>query len=281
MLEIPLEEIRNNLSKKIPKNLLKLIPKNWEKIGDVLIIVLSPKLKPYKEIISQKYAEILKCKTVLDDIGGIYGEFRTPDVELLYGSDNTVTIHKENGIRYKLDPQKIMFSSGNMNERIRMAHISKKSETIIDLFAGIGYFSLPIAVYSKPKRIFACEKNKISYKFLCENISLNGVTNIIEPIEGDNRLVSPKNCADRIIMGYIGSTKSYFSNALKCLKEGVGFVHFHEKYPEEIVPEKPLNELQIIANESNRIIKIINYRKVKMYAPKIGHYVFDLKIEEK
>ena len=281
MIETPLEEIKYKLAKKIPKNLLKLLPNNWEKIGEVLIIVLSPKLKSYKELISQKYAEVLKCKTVLNDIGGIYGEFRQPDVELLYGSDNTITIHKENGIKYRLDPQKIMFSSGNMNERIRMAKISNGSETIVDLFAGVGYFSLPIAVYSKPKRIIACEKNKISYKFLCENIFLNGVTDIIEPIEGDNRLIAPKNCANRIVMGYIGNTINFFSTALKCLNEGVGIVHFHDKYPEEIVPNKPLKNLQSIANEFNRIIKLISYNKVKTYAPKIGHYVFDLKIEEK
>ncbi len=58
-----------------------------------------------------------------------------------------------------------MFSSGNMNERIRMSNISKPNEVVVDLFAGIGYFTLPIAVYSKPKKIYACEKNPISYDF--------------------------------------------------------------------------------------------------------------------
>ncbi len=140
-----------------------------------------------------------------------------------------------------------MFSSGNMDERIRMAKISNNSEIVIDLFAGIGYFTLPIAVYSKPKKIFACEKNRISYNYLCENIVLNNVIDIVEPLRGDNRKVAPKNVADRIIMGYIGDTNKFLTTAFECLKDYQGTIHYHEKYPEKIVPDKPLIQIQKIA----------------------------------
>jgi tRNA wybutosine-synthesizing protein 2 len=277
----PYQEIKIFLSEKIPTNLIDIIPIKWEKIGDVLIIVLESELEKYKFIIAEKYAEVLNCKTVLNDVGGILGELREPQVEIIFGDKETITIHKENGIKYKLDPQKIMFSSGNMDERIRIAKISNESEIVVDLFAGIGYFSLPIAVYSKPKKIYACEKNEISYKYLCENIILNNVLDKVQAFKGDNRIVAPKNVADRVIMGYIGDTYKFLPTAFNCLKDCRGIIHYHEKYPDKIVPEKPLEQIQKIADDFERSINLLKLKKVKSYAPGISHFVFDLRIEDK
>ena len=158
MIETPYNLISKQLTNELPEDLLKKLPNKWEKIGNVVTLILPKELVKFKEIVGEKYAEILNCKTVLNDIGGITGEFREPNVEVIFGSKETETTHKENGIFYKLDPQKIMFSSGNIDERIRLATISNKSEVVVDLFAGIGYFTLTIAVYSKPEMIVACEK---------------------------------------------------------------------------------------------------------------------------
>jgi len=277
----PFDEIKELLSKKLPLELLSKIPDKWEKVGDVLVVVLPPELNAYKDLVGKNYAEVLGCKTMLNDIGGIKGEFRKPKVEIIYGQKNTETIHKENGIRFKLDPQKIMFSSGNLKERIRMADISNKKETVVDLFAGIGYFTLPIAVYSKPKKIFACEKNKVAYDFLCENIVLNDVTSIVQQLKGDNRKVAPKNIADRVIMGYINQTHKFIQTAIDCLKNYCGVIHYHEVYPEDVVPEKPIKIVTKEAKKKNCEIKLLGYNKVKSYAPGIDHFVFDIKIGKK
>jgi tRNA wybutosine-synthesizing protein 2 len=279
MYKTPIQEIKRSISEKLPSDLIDKIPEKWEKIGDVLIIVLPKVLDKYKLVIAEKYAEVLNCSTVLNDVGGITGELREPQVDFLFGDKDTVTIHKENGIKYKLDPQKIMFSSGNMDERVRMSKISNVSETIVDLFAGIGYFSLPLAVYSSPKKIYACEKNKLSYNFLCENIALNNVLDLIQPVEGDNRIVAPKKVADRVIMGYIGDTFKFIPTALECLNNFRGIIHFHEKFPDNSVPDKPLRQIQNIADIYNRSANIINLKKIKSYAPGISHFVFDVKIE--
>ena len=277
----PLQEIKTSLSEKIPSHLIDNLPNKWEKIGDVLIIVLPKELEKYKFIISEKYAEILNCKSVLKDIGGIIGELREPEVQYIYGDKDTVTIHMENGIRYKLDPQKVMFSSGNMDERIRMSSISNESETVVDLFAGIGYFTLPMAVYSKPKMIYACEKNRIAYDYLCKNVVLNNVLENVHTLFGDNRNIAPVNIADRVLMGYIGDTSKFLKTALLCLKDCRGIIHFHEKYPEKNVPDKPIKEIQKIADEFDRSAKFINSKKVKSYAPGIGHFVFDIRFDDK
>jgi tRNA wybutosine-synthesizing protein 2 len=281
MIETPYYLITKQLSKELPDELIKKIPNKWEKVGDVVTLVLPKELEKYKELIGEKYAEILNCKTVLNDIGGIIGEFRKPDVEIIFGSKNTETTHKENGICFKLDPQKIMFSSGNMDERIRMATVSTNTEVVVDLFAGIGYFTLPIAVYSRPEMIVACEKNPVSYNYLKENITLNNVTDIVEPLKGDNRELAPKFIADRVIMGYIGNTRDFLETAINCLKEKIGIIHYHDKIPEKNIPNNPMDTVSKVADKFNRKAELIRYKHVKSYAPGIGHFVFDIKIGEK
>jgi tRNA wybutosine-synthesizing protein 2 len=280
MVETPLYKIKKKLSKNIPTNLIDKIPNRWEKIGDIVIIKLDDDLKKYSDIVGEIYGDFLDCKTVLNDVGGISGELREPNVKVIYGTNNTETAHKENKVRFKLDPQKVMFSSGNMDERLRMAKISSKDEVVVDLFAGIGYFTLPMAVHSTPKKIFACEKNKIAFDYLSKNIALNNVNSIVEPLFGDNRKIAPKNIADRVIMGYIGGTKDFLPIAIKSLNEGKGIIHFHEKYSDKIMPNKPLKTIEKKANKINRKIKLIQYKKVKSYAPGISHFVFDLSVGE-
>ncbi len=280
MVEAPFDEIKKSLSKTIPPDLFNRIPDKWEKIGDIVTIKLLPELKKYKTQIGEGYAKVLHCKTVLNDVGGISGIYREPNVEIIYGEKDTETIHKENGIRFKLNPQRVMFSSGNMDERIRMAKISNKKETVVDLFAGIGYFTIPIAVYSKPKKIFACEINPISYEYLYNNISLNHVTEIVEPLLGDNKEIAPKNVADRVVMGYIRDTHRFLQIAMNCLKDHTGIIHYHDVFPDDAIPKKPFTLIQKAAEQYNSDVELITFKKIKSYAPGVSHVVLDVKMGE-
>jgi len=280
MVETPLSKIKKSLSNEIPLELTNYLPEKWEKIGDIVIIKLNEKLRNYGGKIGKTYAEILCCKTVLNDVGGISGIYREPNVEILYGCENTETIHKENGIKYKLDVQKIMFSSGNMDERLRMAKISNKNETIVDLFAGVGYFTLPMAVYSKPKKIFSCEINPVAYKYLCKNIVLNHVTSIVEPLLGDNRTMAPKNVAERVVMGYIEDTERFLPVAFDCLENYSGFLHYHDVCPDELLPEKPLKMVEKTAEKYKKNVDLLTCRVIKSYAPGVSHVVLDIRVGE-
>jgi len=279
MLATPFEKIKKTLSNKISLESLNLIPEKWEKIGDILIIKLNKNLHDHSKIIGETYCEILNCKTALNDIGGITGIYREPKIEVIYGSSDTETIHIENGIRYKLDAQKIMFSSGNMDERIRMANISKKKETIVDLFAGVGYFTLPIAVYSKPKKIMSCEINPIAYDYLCKNIALNHVASTVEPLLGDNRKIAPKNIAERVIMGYFNENEMFLPTAFGCLKNNTGIIHYHDICPDSITPEKSLKKIKKSADKYKIKIDLLKFKVIKSYAPGISHIVLDIRVD--
>lgn len=55
-------------------------------------------------------------------------------------------MQRQHGIKYSLDVTRCMFSSGNVTERARMGRQACKDQVVVDLFAGIGYFTLPMLV---------------------------------------------------------------------------------------------------------------------------------------
>ena len=64
---------------------------------------------------------------------------RTPGIKLLYG-EGTEVIQKENGVSYHFDISKSMFSRGNISEKIRFSKFDVEGQTVLDMFAGIGYW---------------------------------------------------------------------------------------------------------------------------------------------
>ncbi len=276
----PFEMISNNfktIEPTLTADIFELLPRKWELLGDVLIVKFPQELEEYLPMLSEIYAEVLGAKTVLRETEKIRGPLRVPTMEVLYGT-RTETVHKENGVIFKFDASKLIFSSGNIDERERMAYISEPNETIVDMFAGIGYFTLPLAVHSRPEKIYACELNPVAYQYLQENIVLNDVGNIIEPILGDNRETAPEKIANRIIMGYIKQTVEFLPKAFKILNEEGGTIHYHDTCPNELLPAQPLQIVQKVATDHNKNVELLNYKKIKSYAPGISHVVLDVKI---
>lgn len=72
---------------------------------------------------------------------------RDSQAQLVLGASSWVQ-HRENGIMYALDACLCMFSSGNVTERARMGQLRCTGETVVDLFAGIGYYTLPVLVHA-------------------------------------------------------------------------------------------------------------------------------------
>ena len=268
----PIDEIRRTAA--IPEELKHLLPSKWEKFGDVGVIRLEAALDGHEGNIAKAYAEVLQLKTVLRDTGGISGEFRLPVTKLLYG-DDTETVHTENGIRYRFDAARIMFSSGNMEERLRMSELECDGDSVVDMFAGIGYFSIPLAVYQKPKKIIACELNPVAFKYLEENVSMNRVSRVIRPVLGDNRELQGESIADRIIMGYVKTTHEHLPAAVRLVKSG-GVVHYHETCPNELLPDRPVGRLKAAVPGGS--VEILRMKEIKSYAPGISHVVVDARI---
>jgi len=273
--ESPIVEIRNDLAEQgLDRTIIDSLPDSWEMLGDVLVIKLPEEVMPTKKIVAEAYASVLGAKSVLRDLGEIHGATRQPKMELLVGTDTEAT-HLENGVLYSLDAANIMFSSGNVEERTRMGAIECDGEVVLDMFAGIGYLSLPMAVHHEPKRIYACEISKLTYDYLERNIGLNGVGEVVMPILGDNRAFTPPEKADRILMGYLNDTFMFLPKALESLRSG-GVIHYHENFPNAVLPGKPMAHLKEAAGE-DWTFEIIRNRIVKTYSPGVSHVVIDVR----
>ncbi len=252
----------------LPPRIKRKLPERYEKIGDILVIYLDSLLTPYRKDIGKAYKEAFNVKTVLLK-GKIHGEYRVPSYEIIAGSD-TKTVHKENRILYKLDLSKVMFSAGNIHERIRMS-LLPRDEEVVDMFAGIGYFTLPIAKFCH-SRVNAVEKNEEAYQFLCENIALNRVQELVTPHLMDCK--DFQGTADRVIMGHPEAYK-YLGKAFEVVERG--FIHYHAFVPEKDV-ERVERRLNAEAEKAGKHITMKELRKIKKYSPGVWHFVCDVEV---
>ncbi len=268
-----LEEI---LGESITETELSMLPSGWQILGNIIVVTIDPSIDHLKERIAESLIKMYpSCNTVVRDLG-INGQFRLPEREILLG-DNTETINKENGCLFKLDVTKVMFSKGNLHEKSLMSSIGT-NETIVDMFAGIGYFTIPMAVHAKPARIIAIEINPQSCAYLRENIVLNHVEDIVEARNGDCAELTPEGIADRVLMGYVGTTHHYLEHGIKALKKSGGILHYHETTPESLIFSRPIKRIKDVASKSGRKVEILECRKIKKYSPGIWHVVVDARI---
>ena len=253
---------------------VSLLPRKWEKVGDVLILRIPEELLHIRHEIASAYAEALGARVVLRESGRINGIHRVPEMEVLYGHD-TETVHFENGLYYKLDAARLMFSSGNIDEKLRMAALDCRGETVVDMFAGIGYWTLPFAVHAHADKVIACEINPVAFRYLRENAALNHVEHIVEPVLGDNRDLPGEMIADRVMMGYVRTTHHFLEKAFSLVKPG-GIIHYQDTFPLAVYPQEAMERLERAAG--GRSIQLMLSREVKSYSPGVSHMVLDVRV---
>ncbi len=249
------------------------MPDKWEYVGDIVIVRMDDVCYDNRHMIGEVYAKVLGAKTVCADMRGVSGEFRRPSMEIIYGTE-TESVRLENGIRYGFDVTKVMFASGNTDERMRMRNLDCEGEAVVDMFAGIGYFTLPLAKFSGARRVFACEKNPESYEFLVRNIRDNGLIDRVIPILGDNRNLLGSHFADRILMGYVQTTSDFLDTALRMIRPN-GIIHYHDTFYVNEYEEKIKSIFDKGCGDGYEILGI---REVKSFAPSVSHYVADVRI---
>lgn len=252
-------------------------------IGDIAIVRILDELDEEAEReIGQEILRLYPRLRAVVRLYGVKGVTRIPDAKVIAGDSNTETVYKENRCKFKLDVIKMMFCLGNLYERKRIVSLVKEGETIVDMFAGVGQFSIPIAVHSNPKIIYAFEVNPDTYAYLVKNVEENKVSGKVIPIMDDNRNAiryGLKQSADRIIMGYFPNTINYLSHALKLCKPEGTYIHLHDLARKGYGWQNLYEECLKIVSENKYEVELVNYRMVKSYSPSMAHWVLDLLVK--
>ncbi|WP_247005610.1 class I SAM-dependent methyltransferase [Halorientalis litorea] len=248
-------------------------PGSWAVVGTVVLVEMGDAPRP-AEVGDALLSLHENADTVLAR-GGIDGTQREPDVTVVAGDGDTETVHTEHGTRYALDLAAVMFSPGNKAERARMGDVTDDGERVFDMFAGIGYFTLPMA--RAGARVTAAEINATSFRYLLENAKLNDVHDRVDLYRADCREVAGGVEADRVVMGYYEAWE-YLDAALAALEPG-GVLHMHEATPESLVFERPVERLETAVNDAGRRVEILDRRRVKGYSEGVAHVVVDARVD--
>jgi len=134
------------LENRLPPHLLAGLPRALDVVGDIAIIEVPPELKTHEKLVGDAILKTHRnIRTVLAKAGVVSGTYRLRDFEVISGEPRTATIHKEYGCKYQVDVAKAYFSPRLSHEHERVASLVQKGETVVDLFAGVGPFSVLIA----------------------------------------------------------------------------------------------------------------------------------------
>lgn len=268
---------------------LKTAPGSWAVIGSVILADIGEAVRP-GEVGDALLAMHGSADTVLAR-DGIDGEHREPSVEVIAGEGDTETVHREHGTTYAMDLSNVMFSPGNKAERARMGDVvagdgegDGDPERVLDMFAGIGYFTLPMA--RAGAQVTAVERNPASFEYLVENVVRNGVQDRVETYRADCRdvvsggLDAAENggdtfAFDRVVMGHYDAYE-YLDSAFAAVVPG-GVLHVHEATPEALVPDRPVGRIRDAATEADRSVEILDTRDVKGYSEGVRHVVVDVR----
>jgi len=264
--------IQEALRGKIPPELYMYLPHSMDIIGRVAIIELPSHLENYEVLVGKAIVEIHKnIKTVLVKKGAISGAFRLRKFKIIAGLDITETEYREHGCIFHLDPTKVYFSPRLSQERWRIAQQVRKEETVIDMFAGVGPFSILIGKKCSNVRIFAIDINLDAFHYLKRNIIANRLHDQIIPHHGDAREIIKGNyigVADRVIMNLPEQSINYIDIACKALKTTGGIVHYYSFEAEPNTSENVMRKLSKAVSRTGRNIeKFSDIRLVKAVSP--------------
>lgn len=271
------------LEDRLPPYLLASLPKAIDFIGDIAVIEVPPELEAYKTDIGHAIIKAHKnVRTVLAKAGAIAGTYRLREFTIIAGEPKTETIHKEHGCKYYVDLAKAYFSPRLSYEHSRVSSMVKNGETVIDMFAGVGPFSILIAKIHENVKVYAIDINPNAVALLKRNIRLNRVEGKVYPILGDAKQIVKKmfkGSANRVIMNLPENAMEFVDAACEALKPEGGIIHFYSF----IKASNSLENLKLKFEEEvekfgRKVDEILFSRFVRETAPYEWQVVLDAKI---
>ncbi len=272
------------LEDKLAPHLLASLPHAIDFAGNIAIIEVLPELESYKSIVGEAILKVHKrVHTVLAKSGAVGGVFRVREFEVIAGTGKTETVHKEYNCTYYVDPKKAYFSPRLSHEHDRVASQVKEGETVVDMFAGVGPFSILIAKRCDKVQVYAIDVNPDAISFLEKNIEANRVRDKVKPIHGDTRKIIKEQLvgvANRVIMNLPEKAIEYVDVACEAIKPKGGVIHFYDftNAPDPLETAK-IRLIEAVKQTNRSVKKILLTKRVRATAPYEWQVVVDAEIQ--
>lgn len=164
----------------------------FDQIGHVIIVRVPEGLRHRRaEIGRALIAAVKPATTVYAQSSDVAGEHRTRGLELIAGADEPVAVYVEHGCRLEVDVREAFFSPRLSTERQRVAAAVSDGETVLNMFGGVGAFSIAAAMARKCT-VYSVDVNPAAAR-LCEaNAARNArrMAGTVVPVLGDAREVA-------------------------------------------------------------------------------------------
>ena len=254
----------------------------FDQIGNIIIVRIPDSLISKKKIIGETLLEQVKTtKSVFSQSSPVEGDFRTRNLEIIAGEDRTETEYKESGCTFIVDVEKAFFSPRLSTERERISNLISDNEIVINMFGGIGMFSI-LAAKKKSCTVYNIDINPIASKLCDENIRLNKLKGNIISLNGDAADIINKklqNSADRVLMLLPERSDEFLDSAISCLKTN-GILHYYSHiHADKKQDAAKLSEKHFLKT-SNIKSKILNSKIVRPVGPRFYQTVVDVNIQK-
>ena len=217
----------------------------------------------------------IKC--VYEQEGGIEGEFRLRRLKHLAGEKRTLTLHKENGCVFRVDVARCYFSPRLSTERLTIARQVTPKERVLNMFAGVGPFSISIAK-TAGARVTSCEINEYACDLHEENDRLNKVQDQVRVIRGDavDLPTREKSKFDRILMPHPSQADKFLPAALAMAKKRA-IIHYYRHVLGENKDEASARLVEELSGLIPRGTRIAT-RRVREVGPRWLEMAADLRL---
>jgi tRNA (guanine37-N1)-methyltransferase len=225
------KRLRKTLSSMLSSEDLRKAYNSFDIVGEIAIIRLpqdsSVNAKTAAEAIMEVHGNV---KTVLLQESPVAGDLRLRRLTHVAGEDKTRTVHREFGCLFAVDVADCYFSPRLSHERMRIAMLVEPNETVVNMFAGVGCFSIMIVKHSSSAQVFSIDVNPAAFKFMDGNIRLNRVYGEVTPLLGDAKEIINsrlQRVADRVLMPLPEKALDYLPCAVSALRESGGWIHYY------------------------------------------------------
>lgn len=276
----------------------------FDQIGEIIVVRIPDSLLAKRYEIGRALLDEVKiARSVFCQTSAVQGEYRTRRLQVIAGVDDTITEYRESGCRFVVDVENAFFSPRLSHERERIANLVSDGQIILNMFGGVGAFSI-VAAMQKKCTVYNIDSNPVAAKLCEQNIALNEysrkkkkrkMAGIVHSICGETAQVirdgfgsggdndKTDSVSDRTLMLLPERSDEFLDSAIRATKSG-GVIHYYSHVHADSKKDAPglsaKHYLDAVSDVYKNVLHtdVLDFRIVRAVGPRYYQTVVDARI---